>query len=97
MKGLGLDVETLEKPMYVSSPLRTRVDHICQDYELEISGILLTIDLRVMDMSEFDVILGMDWLKTHQVVINCDRRMITAYTPNNVCVMFQGNKHDALP
>ena len=29
-------------------------------YELEISGTLLTVDLRIMDMSEFDVILGMD-------------------------------------
>ena len=38
---------------------------ICQDCELEISGILLTLDLRVMDMLEFDVILGMDWLTTH--------------------------------
>ena len=67
MKGLVLEVETLEKPMYVSCPLGTRVsvDQICQDYELEISGILLTVDLRVMDMSEFDVILGMDWLTAH--------------------------------
>ena len=59
---LGLEVETLEKSLYVSSPLRTRVSvqRICCDYELEISGILLTVDLRVMDMIEFDVILGMD-------------------------------------
>ena len=50
-----------------------------------------------MDMSEFDVILGIDWLTTHQVVIDCDRRRITAYTQDDVCVMFQGDKHDALP
>ena len=50
-----------------------------------------------MDMSKFDVILGMDWLMAHQVVIDCDRRRVTAYTPNNVCVMFQWDKHDALP
>ena len=37
---------------------------ICRGYELEISGILLTVDLRVMDMSEFDVILGMDSLQS---------------------------------
>ena len=37
-----------------------RVDQICRDCELEISEILLTVDLRVMDMSESDVILGMD-------------------------------------
>ena len=32
----------------------------CWGCELEISGIPLTRDLRVMDMSEFDVILVMD-------------------------------------
>ena len=59
MKELGLRVETLEKLLHVSSLLGTRVsvDLICRDCELDISGILLTMDLRVMDMSEFDVIL----------------------------------------
>ena len=59
---LGLEVETLEKPLYVSSPLgiRAGIGMICQGCELEISGTLLTVDLRIMDMSEFDVILGMD-------------------------------------
>ena len=54
----------MKKPIHVSSLLgnRVNVDYICQDCELEISGVLLTVDLRVMDMSEFDVILGMDWL-----------------------------------
>ena len=36
------------------------VDQICRSCELEILGILLIVDLRVMDMSEFNVILGMD-------------------------------------
>ena len=50
-----------------------------------------------MDMFEFDVILGMDWLTTHRVDIDYDQRRVTAYTPDDVCVMFQGDKHDALP
>ena len=67
VRELGLKVETLEEPMHVSSPLGTRVivDLIFRGCELEISGILITLDLRVMDMMEFDVILGMDWLTTH--------------------------------
>ena len=83
----------------MSSPLGTRVsvDQICGDCELETSGILLTMDLRVMEMSEFDVILGIDWLTTHRVFIDCDRRRVTAYTPGDVCVTFQGDKHDAIP
>ena len=66
---LGLEVETLDNPLYVSSPLGTRVqiDPIFRDCELEISGILLTVDLWVMDISDFDVILGMDSLTAHRV------------------------------
>ena len=62
MKSLGLEVETLENQLYVNSPLGTRmsVDKICRDCELEILGILLTVYLQVMDISDFDVILGMD-------------------------------------
>ena len=62
MKDLGLEVETLEKSLHANSPLGTGVsdDQICWDCELEISRILLIVYLRVMDMSEFDVILGMD-------------------------------------
>ena len=56
MEDLGLQVETLKEPLHVSSPLGAGVNvyHICRGCELEILGTLLTIDLRVMDMSEFD-------------------------------------------
>ena len=70
---------------------------ICRGCELEISGILLTVDLRVMDISEFDVILGMDWLTAYRVIIYCERRRVTAYTQDGTCVVFQGYKHDILP
>ena len=82
MKGLGLEVEISEKPSHVSSPLGTKVglDMICQGCELEISRILLIVDLKVIDISEFDVILGMDWLMEHQVFIDCDHSRVIAYT-----------------
>ena len=72
---LGLKVEALEEPLYVSSPIgiRERIGMICRGCELEISGILLKVDLRVMDMSEFGIILGMDWLTAYRVVIDCER------------------------
>ena len=87
---LGLEVEALEEPLYVSSPLRIRVRiwMICSGCELEISGILLTVDLRVMDMSEFNVILGMDWLTAYRVIIDCERRRVTAYTRDGTRVVF---------
>ena len=99
VKYLGLEIETFEEPLHVNSPIETRVsvDKICWDCELEILGIILTIDLRVINMLEFDVILGMNWLMAHRVVIDCDRRRVTTYTSDVVCVMFQGDKNDALP
>ena len=83
-------LETLEEPLYVSSPLgiRARIRIIGHGCELEISGTLLTVDLRIMDISEFDVILGMDWLTAYRVVIDGDRRRVTAYTQDDTRVVF---------
>ena len=85
-------LETLEEPLYVSSPLgiRARIGTICRGCELEISGTLLTVDLRIMDMSEFDVIFGMDWVTVYKVVIDCERRRVTVYTQDGTRVVFQG-------
>ena len=82
VRELGLEVESLEEPMHVSSPLGTRVsvDTIYRGCELEISRILLTLDLRVMDMTEFDVILGIDWLTTYRVIIYYESRRVNTYT-----------------
>ena len=92
-------LETLEEPLHVNSPLgiRARIRMIGRGCELEVSGTLLTMDMRIMDMSEFDVILGMDWLTAYRVVIDCERRRVTAYTQDGTRVVFQGDKHDILP
>ena len=83
-------LETLEEPLYVSSPLRirARIGMICQGCELEIAGTLLTADLRIMDMSEFDVILWMDWLIAYRIVISCERMRVTAYTQDGTLMVF---------
>ena len=83
----------------MSSPLgvRARIGTIGRGCELEISETLLTVDLRIMNMSEIDVILGMDWLTVYKVVIDFERRRVTAYTLDGTRVVFQGGKHDILP
>ena len=78
--------------MHVNSPLgiRARIGMVCQGCELEISGTLLTVDLRIMDVSEFEVILRMDWLIAYRIVIDCERRRVTAYTQDGNRMVFQG-------
>ena len=50
--------------VYRDSPIRIR--------EYEFPG-----DLIELTFSEFDVILGMDWLSRHQVVVNCRMKRVT--------------------
>ena len=76
----------------MSSPLgiRERIGMICRGCELEISRTLLIVDLKIMDMLEFDVILGMDWLTAYRVVIDYERRRVTARMQDGTRVVFQG-------
>ena len=39
---------------------------------------------------EFNVILRMDWLTAYRVVIDCDRRWVTAYTQDVIALRFRG-------
>ena len=48
-------------------------------------------------MLKFDVILGMDWLIAYRIVIDCERRRVTAYTQDGTRMVFQRDKHDILP
>ena len=68
VNALGLDTEPLDTAMSVGSPLggKVRIDKICKSCKLEFAGYRLLCDLRVIDMAEFDVILGMDWLTTNR-------------------------------
>lgn len=67
MNSLGLDTEPLGTTMQVTSPLRGKISVglVCKGCEIEVSGPLITCDLRVIDMADFDVILGMDWLSAY--------------------------------
>ena len=78
----------------MTSPLgiRARIGMICRGCEIGISGSLLIVDLRIMDMSEFDVILGMDWLTAYRVFIDCEHRRVTSHMQDGTRVVFQGGQ-----
>ena len=96
---LGLEVETLEEPLYVSSPLgiRARIGMICSGCELEILGTLLTVDLRIMDMSKFNVILGMDWLTAYRSLSIVSMGGLPPTHKTVLVLCFRGDKHDIFP
>ncbi|XP_058219747.1 uncharacterized protein LOC131330251 [Rhododendron vialii] len=70
---LALETEPLSKSTKVVSPMggSITVNLVCRGCELEVANLRLTCDLRMIDMVDFDVILGMDWLSAHRAVIDC--------------------------
>ena len=45
-----------------------------------------------MDMSGFDVILGMDWLSSYRAAIDCYRQRVTVCTLSRDCFHFLGDR-----
>jgi len=63
----------LKSSISVSTPLDELilVKYVYLDCEIEIRDKIFIGDLNVLDMVDFDVILGMDWLAKHRASVNC--------------------------
>ena len=48
----------------------------------------LLVDLMLLNMTHFDVILGMDWLVVNRASINCVSKSVTLKPPNQAEVTF---------
>ncbi|CAA0819032.1 Unknown protein, partial [Striga hermonthica] len=60
---------------------------------LSIGGRVLTADAFVLEMKDFDLILGMDWLSFYYADIRCHDREITLYLPGDESITFFGSKN----
>ncbi|XP_022146110.1 uncharacterized protein LOC111015405 [Momordica charantia] len=58
--------------------------------ELSFDNQTLRARLIQLDMQDFDVILGMDWLATNQANINCSRREVSFQLPSGRNFTFKG-------
>ena len=47
-------------------------------------------DLILLDIHDFDVILGMDWLSRHHAKVDCYRKEVRFYRPWETEVVFYG-------
>ena len=71
----------------MNSPLGSGalLNRISRNVDIKIEGRHLPVDLAVLDMVDFDVILGVDWLVKHRVVIDCHDLVIQFNMPNGDC------------
>ncbi|XP_015084222.1 uncharacterized protein LOC107027624 [Solanum pennellii] len=91
----SLDIlcESLDLPIRVSTPVGDfvvvdRVYRLC-------TATLMVYDthayLKVLDMIDFDVILGMDWLSSYYAILDCHAKTITLAMPGIPIVEWRGS------
>ncbi|XP_070002026.1 uncharacterized protein [Nicotiana sylvestris] len=53
------------------------VDHVYRSCVIILWGLEPSVDLLLLDMVEFDVILGMDWLSPYHAILDCHVKIMT--------------------
>ncbi|KAA0040470.1 pol protein [Cucumis melo var. makuwa] len=94
-----LEVEPLHHVLSVSTPsgecmLSKEKVKACQ---IEIASHVIEVTLFVLDMLDFDVILGMDWLVANHASIDCSRKKVTFNPPSMASFKFKGGGSRSLP
>ncbi|KAJ9535649.1 LOW QUALITY PROTEIN: hypothetical protein OSB04_un001198 [Centaurea solstitialis] len=68
------------------------VTEICDNCFLDIDGNVFPIRLLPVDISSFDVVIGMDWLSLNEAEIICAKKMIHILLPNGSYVVAHGER-----
>ena len=61
---------------------------VCKRCPLTLSYLKMPADLLVMEMNDFDIILGMDWLSEHHAFIDCKEKKVIFEIPNQQTFCF---------
>ena len=75
--------ESLPEPVHVSTPVGEFlvVDQVFRSCLVIINGYDSRANLIMLDMIDFDVILGMDWLSPYHAVLDCYAKTVTLSMP----------------
>ncbi|XP_070040040.1 uncharacterized protein [Nicotiana tomentosiformis] len=75
--------ESLGTPVYVSTPVSDSivVDRVYRSCIVTLYGYETRADLLLLDMTDFEVILGMDWLFPYHAILDCHAKTVTLAMP----------------
>jgi len=83
-----------KKRFLISTPLRDVVLVGCmyKSVRVIIEGRDMEVNLMPLELHDFDLILGMDWLSTHKVQMDCFVNMVTLQGVDEKKVIFKGER-----
>jgi hypothetical protein len=95
---LGKEPELLDFLMMVDILVGDSLvtDLVYRSCVVQIADRDLLVDLILLDIQDFDVILGMDWLSTYHDSVDCYSKCVTFHIPNQSEFHFKGIKEASL-
>ena len=87
-----IETQPLEGRMRVFLPAGDPLlaDRVVKDSRVLIEGQEFPVDLVALDMRDFDVVLGMDWLSRHKATLDCYKKEVKLHRPGKMEVKFRG-------
>ena len=91
-----IKTQPLEGRMRVSLPAGDLLfsDKVVRDSSVLIRGQEFPADLVALDMRDFDVVLGMDWLSRHRATLDCYKKEVKFHRPGKLEVKFRGIRRE---
>ena len=91
-----IETQPLEGRMRVSLPAGDSLflDRVVKDSKILIGGQEFPADLVALDMRDFDVDLGMDWLSRHRATLDCYKKEVKFHRPGKLEVKFRGMRRE---
>ena len=91
-----IETQPLEGRMRVSLPAGDPLlaDRVVRDSRVLIEGQEFPADLVTLDMRDFDVVLGMDWLSRHRATLDCYKKEVKLHRPGKLEVKFRGMRRE---
>ncbi|XP_039134461.1 uncharacterized protein LOC120271845 [Dioscorea cayenensis subsp. rotundata] len=81
----------------VVSEVDVVLSRACENYPIIVAGHELLARLHVMSMTDYDVILGMDFLSKFHAVVDCYAKRVVFKIPREAEFISQGNESVSLP
>jgi len=87
---LKLEPRKLGYQMVIATPMGTTQETVigCQVSIFNMGGLNLKIDLAILDIQDFDVIIGMDFLSIHEAKIDCKNKTMSLLQPSRRWFVF---------